>query len=397
MKVLRLTLVAVLMLASAHAGNETLDSCEPFLWSSLLEEWATTPEHSGRHGRVMSLPPTKGYYVSDRIDLMPPPPPPPSYQQGPHAAHPSHRPPPPSGYSPYDEWQASPPPPPPAGGKIVNRPPNPYKDKFKPSYPPPSPNHPIPLQPQSQSQQPQQHYQQQQQRPGSNAADRVDAAPPSTPQKQVSETDLYLLSAIEKLVYRVDLMEKRLRKMEETMHYLVAGKDTTPEPCASNFTRVGSGCYYFSPDAGDWKAASLRCRKMKTHLLEIDGDDEKRTMFSSLLANKKHKGQDWWTGGLNPGLLWIWSHSARAVVNNSTSNSTIVGEGRCLALVHDPARATYAYRGQDCALRHHFVCEMPEQKAKLSNEIERVARELRTVGGGARKAKIMWSDHLANL
>lgn len=34
---------------------------------------------------------------------------------------------------PYDEWQATPPPPP-GAGKIVNRPPNPYKDQFKPSY-----------------------------------------------------------------------------------------------------------------------------------------------------------------------------------------------------------------------------------------------------------------------
>lgn len=40
---------------------------------------------------------------------------------------------------------------------------------------------------------------------------------------QVSETDLYLLSAIEKLVYRVDFMEKRLRRVEEMMYYVNAG------------------------------------------------------------------------------------------------------------------------------------------------------------------------------
>lgn len=44
-----------------------------------------------------------------------------------------------------------------------------------------------------------------------------------TPTGQVSETDLYLLSAIEKLVYRVDFMEKRLRRVEEMLYYNIAG------------------------------------------------------------------------------------------------------------------------------------------------------------------------------
>lgn len=61
-----------------------------------------------------------------------------------------------------------------------------------------------------------------------HSADRVDTAPPPSPQKQVSETDLYLLRAIEKLVYRVDLMEKRMRKMEENVHYIVAGAEAKP-------------------------------------------------------------------------------------------------------------------------------------------------------------------------
>lgn len=59
-------------------------------------------------------------------------------------------------------------------------------------------------------------------------SNRVDEARPPPPHKQVSETDLYLLGAIEKLVYRVDLMEKRLRKMEENLLYLVAGTEVKP-------------------------------------------------------------------------------------------------------------------------------------------------------------------------
>lgn len=43
------------------------------------------------------------------------------------------------------------------------------------------------------------------------------------PGRQVSETDLYLLGAIEKLVYRVDFMEKRLRRVEEMLYFVMAG------------------------------------------------------------------------------------------------------------------------------------------------------------------------------
>lgn len=54
------------------------------------------------------------------------------------------------------------------------------------------------------------------------------------PTGQVSETDLYLLSAIEKLVYRVDFMEKRLRRAEEMLYYNIAGN------------RIDTGNYYFN-------------------------------------------------------------------------------------------------------------------------------------------------------
>lgn len=50
----------------------------------------------------------------------------------------------------------------------------------------------------------------------------------SQSRKEVSETDLYLLGAIEKLVYRVDFMEKRLRKAEELIYYLMAGSNKNP-------------------------------------------------------------------------------------------------------------------------------------------------------------------------
>ena len=49
--------------------------------------------------------------------------------------------------------------------------------------------------------------------------------PSSGGNREVTETDLYLLGAIEKLVYRVDFMEKRLRRTEELLYYVMASKN----------------------------------------------------------------------------------------------------------------------------------------------------------------------------
>lgn len=82
----------------------------------------------------MLLPPASGYYVTNRVDVPPPPPP----QHGPpipHSPPMSHGAPAPAGPFPYDEWYESPAP---ASGygkgsKIVNRPNQSNKDRFKPS------------------------------------------------------------------------------------------------------------------------------------------------------------------------------------------------------------------------------------------------------------------------
>lgn len=44
-------------------------------------------------------------------------------------------------------------------------------------------------------------------------------------QREISETDLYLLGAIEKLVFRVDTLEQRLRRTEQLVYYMMQGND----------------------------------------------------------------------------------------------------------------------------------------------------------------------------
>ncbi|CAH2002067.1 unnamed protein product [Acanthoscelides obtectus] len=201
------------------------------------------------------------------------------------------------------------------------------------------------------------------------------------PGRQVSETDLYLLGAIEKLVYKVDFIEKRLRRVEEMLYYAVAGNRIDTEPCKGNFTRVGGNCYHFNSEAGrefDWKVASKQCKKMGAFLAEMETIEENQDLVTYIQSSNYLRGKDYWVGGLNPGLLWIWSNSARPVAapgsqkNKDNPSAAIQGEGRCLRLAFNPTLRSYAYKGSDCSVRYNFICE--EIQNTSSNEIKRIGR-----------------------
>ncbi|CAG9829520.1 unnamed protein product [Diabrotica balteata] len=178
--------------------------------------------------------------------------------------------------------------------------------------------------------------------------------PSITGQRQVSETDLYLLGAIEKLVYK---------------------------PCRTNYTKVGHDCYHFNSATGrelDWKAASKYCKKIGGFLAEMESIEDNQDLVTFIQATQHLRGRDFWVGGLNPGLLWIWSNSARPVAapgshtNKDNPSSAIQGEGRCLRLAYNAALRSYSYKGSDCSIRYNFICELPENTS--SNEIKRLGR-----------------------
>ncbi|XP_066156683.1 uncharacterized protein [Euwallacea fornicatus] len=206
-------------------------------------------------------------------------------------------------------------------------------------------------------------------------------SPNKPPPRQVSETDLYLLGAIEKLVYKVDFMEKRLRRLEEMLYYVMAGNRVDIEPCAGNFSRVGQNCYLFASSAGreyDWKVASKHCKKLGSVLAEMETIEENQDIITHIQNDPFLKGKDFWVGGLNPGLLWIWSNSARPILapgsqdNKENPSAAIQGQGRCLKLAYNPALRSYAYKGTDCSVRYSYICESPENSS--SNEIQRLGR-----------------------
>lgn len=143
--------------------------------------------------------------------------------------------------------------------------------------------------------------------------------------REVSETDLYLLGAIEKLVYRVDYMESRLRRTEQLVYYLMAGNNQkeVKDPCPTNFNRVGDSCYHFSDKKSNWKNANGKCKAIGGHLTEFEKPSENEELMAYLLNHPSNKGRDYWLGGLNPGLLWIWAGSAKPVNPNTNLTSLI--------------------------------------------------------------------------
>lgn len=209
------------------------------------------------------------------------------------------------------------------------------------------------------------------------------------------------------------------------------------KPCALNFTRVGDNCYLFVLNQpANWKTANSACRSYGARLAELEGSNEINDITAYLLNHQQllNGYGNFWLGGLNPGLLWIWSSSARPVnpnlnltqihnTNQSTSgapkvttkingdnkkankkgsntNSTVTatekkinettkitskpttddkylkieGNGRCLGLSYKSDKHIYQLYGLDCNGQQNFVCELPEDH--IDNEIDRIAKKL---------------------
>lgn len=127
----------------------------------------------------------------------------------------------------------------------------------------------------------------------------------------------------------------------------------------------------------DWKAANKYCKKRGAFLVEMETVEENQDVIAHLQTSHQLRGKDFWTGGLNPGLLWIWSNSGRPVnvpgtTDKKQSSGGLQGEGRCLKLAYDAALRSYGYKGTDCGTRYSFICELPENTS--SNEVSRIGR-----------------------
>jgi Lectin C-type domain len=179
--------------------------------------------------------------------------------------------------------------------------------------------------------------------------------------------------------------------------------------CPENFTRIGDNCYFFGTDRGlNWKSANSACKSLGAHLAEFDTKAKYNEVVAIIQKSASQRGKDFWLGGLNPGLLWIWSNAGKPVnpnfdlasLTNATQNSTkivnnptkkpvkqdnstdsdgpqleIKGSGRCLRLTWLAKAQKYVYFGQECSIRHNYLCELVDNT--IDNEIKRIAKELK--------------------
>ncbi|XP_075213494.1 C-type lectin domain family 7 member A-like [Lycorma delicatula] len=72
-----------------------------------------------------------------------------------------------------------------------------------------------------------------------------------------------------------------------------------------NFTRVERSCYHFSDRQYNWKSGSSMCKSLGSNLLEVETPEEYSEIVTYLSSVPSLRENDYWTGGLNPGLLWI--------------------------------------------------------------------------------------------
>ncbi|XP_011315331.1 snaclec lebecin subunit beta [Fopius arisanus] len=192
-----------------------------------------------------------------------------------------------------------------------------------------------------------------------------------TPNKrEVSETDLYLLGAIEKLLYKVEGLEKRLRRAEELLYYVISGNSSREEQCPTNYTRISKACYHVSSREYDWKSSASLCRSLGGNLVELETPDEHKSLRHYLQNTKGVRGSDFWTGGLNPGLLWIWASSAKPVFENQVE--TVNGYGRCLKIRN--SLKNYSFYGEECIKKLRYICK--PAKDESANGIEKIERGL---------------------
>lgn len=190
--------------------------------------------------------------------------------------------------------------------------------------------------------------------------------------REVSETDLYLLGAIEKLVYRVETLEQRLRRSEELLYYLISGNTTLQDPCPKNYTKIGKQCYHFGGREYDWKSSASLCRSVGGDLIEFENVEETEKIKSYLKGETNIKNRDFWTGGLNPGLLWIWASSAKPVYEDETHN--INGNGRCLKFRYSLASKAYFFEGEECVKKLNYICK--HSKKNSADKVKAIQRSI---------------------
>jgi len=149
-----------------------------------------------------------------------------------------------------------------------------------------------------------------------------------------------------------------------------ADKDHCPKDFFSlNHSDPSSPCYHISSEVQhrkNWQEAVSSCQKIGAKLAEPQSANELQLLANYLLTRSNQIGGGYWTGGVNPGLLWLWSISGNPVSNipadfwfDSPDNNSDGDETNtnCLRLSYDRNLQRYALEGSECQRYLYYVCE----------------------------------------
>ena len=97
--------------------------------------------------------------------------------------------------------------------------------------------------------------------------------------------------------------------------------------------------------------AATSCQEVNAKLAEPKTTNELTTLTDYLLYNRTDQlGGGYWTGGLNPGLMWLWPTIGSSLTNidpvmwieHPDSSTTETSSGKCLRLSYDRILHRYA-------------------------------------------------------
>jgi len=188
------------------------------------------------------------------------------------------------------------------------------------------------------------------------------------------------------LLERNAQLEKQMQFLEEfyrehTNPKLFAARAASVEQqssavdhCPENFfslnqTDSNSPCYHISSQVQhrkNWQEAVASCQKIGAKLAEPQSVAELQLLTNYLLTRDNQIGGGYWTGGINPGLLWLWSISGNPVSNIPAEfwlTSPEINDHEdevntnCLRLSYDRNLLRYGFEGSECKRYLYFVCE----------------------------------------
>ncbi|XP_033756328.1 perlucin-like [Pecten maximus] len=134
--------------------------------------------------------------------------------------------------------------------------------------------------------------------------------------------------------------------------------------CPDGFTKHGTSCYTILHAKVDWSQATVVCKEINSHLLEIDDAAEESYIHGFLSLHwRAYDPADFWVGGndiLEEG-SWEWASGKAMTYTNWDDGQPDNGgdndyNEHCMEISHGDA---WKWNDQECDEERNVICEIP--------------------------------------